>query len=65
MNNFQKTNPELAAEKMEEQEMTRTLERANLKHSKANKSKKLAFMQQVSPPRKIKLKNAQIRSSFY
>jgi len=45
--------------------MTRTLERANLKHSKANKSKKLAFMQQVSPPRKIKLKNAQIRSSFY
>lgn len=33
---------------MEELEMSRTLERANLKHSKANKNKKLAFIQQVN-----------------
>jgi hypothetical protein len=44
---FQKTNPELAAEIIAEQEMSRTLERATLKHSKANRNKKLAFKTQV------------------
>jgi hypothetical protein len=44
---FQKTNPELAAEIIAEQEMGRTLERATLKHSKANRNKKLAFKTQV------------------
>ena len=45
---FQKTNPELAAEQMQDLEMDRTLERATLKHTKANKNAKLAFMQQVT-----------------
>ena len=43
---FQKTNPELAAEQMQDLEMDRTLERATLKHT--NKNAKLAFMQQVT-----------------
>jgi hypothetical protein len=44
---FQNSNPEFAAEQMAEQENNRTLERATLKHSKANKNKKLAFKTQV------------------